>query len=223
MQVKLTWAVIAVIALGLFGIVMFTFAEDRSNEYEPMQETKNEKSIIETQQEKERKFYSDYIEKDIVEYEQPLYVNFDPAVLEYRYNKYFKDLNIDRSMHFGEVGFNAEEISTNLSDKISIYGSLGSEMNAFTHLSLIGAEITTDKEIEEFKEVALAFFTAVANQKLSVERRKDILYKTMNFEDILKNGGQTEFFIEDIKYNLLQEQQSEGLFIELIVSNNKNN
>lgn len=223
MQVKLTWAVIAVIALGLCGIVMYTFAEDPSNEYESKQETKNEKSIIETQQEKDREFYSDYIEKDIVEYEQPLYVNFDPTVLEYRYNKYFKDLKVERSMHFGEVNFDTVNISTKLSDKISIFGSLGSEMNAFTRLNLIGAKITTDKEIEEFKEIAIAFFTSVANQKLSVERRKEILYKAMNFEDILKNGGQTEFFIEDIKYNLLQEQQSEGLFIELIVSNNKNN
>ena len=217
MQFKLTWGAIAVLALGLFGIVIYTFTGDVSK-----QETKNEKSIIETQQEKERKFYSDYIENDMVEFEQPLYANFDPAMLEYRYNKYFKDLNIDRSMHFGKVDFNTEEVSTNLNDKISIYGSLGSEMTDFTHLNLIGAEITTDKEIEEFKEIALAFFTSAANQKISVESRKDILYKTMNFEDILKNGGQTEFIIEDIKYILLQEQLSEGLSIQLIVTNNNN-
>lgn len=82
-------------------------------------------------------------------------------------------------MHFEEVGFDEVEISTHLSDKISIFGSLESEMNTFTHLNLIGAEIFTDNKIEEFKDFGLAFFTSVVNQKISVERRKDILYKAM--------------------------------------------
>lgn len=60
-------------------MVMFTFAEDPNKGYEPLQETKDEKSIIETEPEKDKQFYSDYIDKELA-YQQALDNNLDPAV-----------------------------------------------------------------------------------------------------------------------------------------------
>lgn len=210
------WGVIAVIALGLFSMIMFTFAEDPNKDNEPLQETKDEKSIIETKPEKDKQFYSDYIDKELA-YKQALDNNLDPSVLEHRYNKYFKELKIDRSMDFGSVRYGSVKISTELSDHVTIYGSMQNDTMLFTDFNLIGFDLHTDKEINEFKEITLAFFTSIANQDI-----EDILYKSMNFNEIIKNGGEAEFIIKDIKYSLFQHEDEYGSFIQFFASTIKN-
>lgn len=216
MPLKRMWGAIAVIALGLISMVMFTFAEDPNKGYKPIKETKDEKSIIETAPEKDKQFYSDYIDKELA-YKQALDNNLDPPVLEYRYNKYFKELKIDRSMDFGPVRYGSVKISTELSGNAIIHGWMQDDTMLFTSISLIGIDLKTDKEVNEFKEITLAFFTSIANQDI-----EDILYKSMNFNEIIKNGGEVEFIIKDIKYSLTQHQDEYGSFIQCYVSTIKN-
>lgn len=215
------WSAIAVIALGLFGIVMYSFAEDPNKNYEPKQETKQEtkkeKLPVETTQVKDKQHYSNYIDKEL---SANHYIgdNLDPSVFEYTYNKYFSDLKIDRSIDFGPVRYGSVSVSADLSDKIFIKGSMLSDSMMFTELYLYGFGLKTDKEINEFKEITLAVFTSVANQDV-----KDSLYKTMNFNEKIKNGGEVELIMGDIKYVLSQSKLDDGsLLITFLVSNIKN-
>ncbi|MEC2056111.1 hypothetical protein I6J18_01805 [Peribacillus psychrosaccharolyticus] len=216
MAFKRMWGAIAVIALGLISMVMFTFAEDPNKGYKPLKDTKDEKSIVETAKEKDKQLTSKYINKELA-YKQALDNNLDPAVLEHHYNNYFKELKINRSMDFGPVRYGSVSISTELSDNVTIYGSMQDDTMLFTILNLIGFDLHTDKEINDFKEITLAFFTSIANQDI-----KDILYKSMNFNEIIKNGGEVEFIIKDIKYSLTKHKDESGSFITFHVSTIKN-
>lgn len=216
MPFKRMWGAIAVITLGLISIVIFTFAEDPNKGYKPIKETKDEKSIVETEPKKDKQLTSKYINKELA-YQQALDNNLDPAVLEHRYNKYFKELKIDRSIDFGPVRYGSVKISTKLNDKVIIHGSMQDDTMLFTSLSLTGIDLKTDKEIKDFKEITLAFFTSIANQGI-----EDILYISMNFNEIIKNGGEVEFIIKDIKYSLFQHKDEYGSLIQFYVSTIKN-
>lgn len=61
-------------------------------------------------------------------------------------------------MDFGPVRYGSVKISTELSDNVKIYGSMQEDTMLFTSLRLIGFDLHTDKEINEFKEITLAFF-----------------------------------------------------------------
>lgn len=216
MPVKRMWGAIAVIAMGIISMVMFTFAEDPNKDNKHVQETKDEKSIVETAPEKDKQLTSKYINKELA-YKQALDSTLDPAVLEHRYNNYFKELKINRSMDFGPVRYGSVSISTELSDNVTIHGSMQDDTMLFTSLNLIGFDLHTDKEINEFKEITLALFTSIANQDI-----KDILYKSMNFNEIIKNGGEVEYIIKDVTYSLTKHKDESGSLIQFYVSTIKN-
>lgn len=87
-------------------------------------------------------------------------------MLEYRYNKYFSELKIDRSIDFGTIKKRSVETSTDITDKISIYGVLNADTMKFTKVDLTGFGLTTHKELDDYREVALAFFRVIADEDI---------------------------------------------------------
>lgn len=212
---KLKWGAIAVIALGLFFIIGSTFIEDSANSERYEKAKEKEQSLIKAEHEKEkvREKYKKQVDKAITE-THIIDDSLDPTVLSYRYNKYFKGLKIDHSISFGDSSYDARAFPN---EKIVIGGTLSSNSRKFSKLYLAGLDLTEDKEINEFKNIALAFFTSVANQDIPIKDREDIL--NMNLDKVIKNGGETMFQIGQIEYRFLNSGDS---VLRIDVTNSKN-
>lgn len=208
------WVAIAVIALGLFSIVGSTFIEDLGNSARFEEANEKEKSIIEAEQEKQ-KVRQRNIEriKESTTDTHTIDDLLDPSVLAYRYNKYFKDLKIDRSIKFDNENIRMVKSSAFPNDKTVIFGSMASNTGAFATVALKGLDLQTDKDMAEFKEIALGFFISVASKDLSNKDKEEILYKELELDNIIKNGGKKEYYIEDIKFTLNNEDSIIGLSV----------
>lgn len=215
MQGKLKWGAIAVIALGLFFIIGSTFIEDSANSERYEKAKEKEQSLIKAEQEKEkaRQKYKEQSDKAIAK-THIIDDSLDPTVLAYRYNKYFKGLKIDHSISFGDSSYDATAFPN---DKIVISGTLSPNSRKFSKIYLAGLNLTEDKEINEFKNIALAFFTSVANQDIPLRDREDIL--NIHLDKVMKNDGETEFQMGQIKYRFFSIEDSE---IRIDISNSKN-
>lgn len=200
------WSTIAVISLALFCVIAYTFVEDSGNSAELEEAKEKEQSIVEAEQEKQkaRKRYAKQVEEATMD-THAIDNILDPSVLAYRYNKYFKDLNIDHSIKFDNEDMRMVKASTYPNDKTVIFGSMTSNTWLFSKIALKGFDIETDKDITEFKEIALAFFISVASQDLSNKDKEEILYKELKLGNIIKNGGKKEYHIEDIKFTVNKE------------------
>lgn len=215
MQGKLKWGAIAVIALGLFFIIGSTFIEDSANSERYEKAKEKEQSLIKAEQEKEkaREKYKKQVDKAITE-THIIDDSLDPTVLEYRYNKYFEGLKIDRSISFGNSSYDATAYPT---DKTVIGGTLSPKSNKFSKLYLAGLDLTEDKEIDEFKNIALAFFTSVLNQGIPIKTREDIL--NIHLDKVIKNVGETEFQTGKIKFKFTH---TDNAVIRIDVTHSKN-
>ncbi|MEK3797000.1 hypothetical protein MHI18_01895 [Peribacillus sp. FSL H8-0477] len=207
MQGKLKWGAIAVIALGLFFIIGSTFIEDSANSERYEKAKEKEQEIVKAEQEKEkaRQKYKEQSDKAIAK-THIIDNSLDPTVLEYRYNKYFKDLNIDHSITFGDVKSGSYKAMVYPTDKTVMSGTLAPNSRKFSKLLLAGLNLTEDEEINEFKTIALAFFTSVFNQDIPIKTREDIL--DIHLGKVIKNGGETEFQTGKIKFKFLNTEDS---------------
>ncbi|MEC2056134.1 hypothetical protein I6J18_01690 [Peribacillus psychrosaccharolyticus] len=215
MQAKTMWGAIAVIALGLFFIIGSTFIEDSANSERYEKAKEKEQSIVKAEQEKEkaRQRHKKQIDKATTK-THIIDDSLDPTVLAYRYNKYFKGLKIDHSISFGDSSYDARAFPN---DKIVIGGTLSPNSRKFSKLYLAGLNLTEDKEINEFKNIALAFFTSVFNQDIPIKDREGIL--NIHLDKVMKNGGETMFQTGKIEYRFLNIKDS---VIRIDVTNIKN-
>ena len=215
------WGAISVIALGLLTIVVYSFTNDSNKREESKEEIKQEvkeeaKLPVETTPVKDKQHYSDYIDKDLMP-NHLLGNSLDPYSFEFRFNKYFKDLNIDRSIDFGQVRVGSVRTNTSIGENIFVHASMHQDNMMLTGLSLTGFELETKEDFKEFKEVTLAFLASSAGK----DRAYDF-YKQLKFDDIVKNGGNSEFIVGDIKYVLANNIDDGGILIQLFITNIKN-
>lgn len=217
MQTKTMWGAIAIIALGLFFIIGSTFKEDSANNERYEKAKEEEQKIVKAEQEKEkaRQKYKEQADKAIAK-THIIDDSLDPTTLAYRYNKYLKGLKIEHSISFGDNSYDAKAYPN---DKIVMGGTLSPNSRQFTKLYLAGLDLTTDKDIDEFKDIASAFFTSVTNQDIPIKDREEILLRKLDLGNIMKNGGETEFQIGDIKYTLDCDKDS---LVRIDVVNVKN-
>ena len=201
MQLKLMWCSIAVIAIGLFSVVASTYKEDSRNITEFKQD-ENKSSIIEAAKEKDKKLIPVVVDttNDI----HSLDHNLDPNVFAYRYNSFFETMEINGSVEFSKSSL-PDEIFAKVGDKITINGVTHPDTLSITSISLLGVDLKSADEIENFKNILFAFYISVVDQDLTPNEIDDIFYDELKCEKIIQNGGKSEALVGEIKYNFSNE------------------
>lgn len=214
MQLKLMWGAIAVIVIGLFSVVASTYKEDSRNITETKQ-VENKSSIIEAAKEKDKKLIPVLV--DTANEIHSLDNNLVPDVFAYRYNSFFETTEINGSVEFSE-GSLPYDIFAKVGDKITISGVTHPDTLSLTKISLLGDDLKSADEIENFKNILFAFYISVVDQDLTPNEIDDIFYDELKCEKIIQNGGESEALVGEIKYNF----SNEGSEMSLRVTNINN-
>lgn len=201
MQLKLMWGAIAVIVIGLFSVVASTYKEDSRNITEIKQD-ENKSSIIEAAKEKDKKLIPVLV--DTANEIHSLDNNLVSDVFAYRYNSFFETMEINGSVEFSE-GSLPYDIFAKVGDKITISGVTHPDTLSLTKISLLGDDLKSADEIENFKNILFAFYISVVDQDLTPKEIDDIFYDELKCEKIIQNGGEAEALVGEIKYNFSNE------------------
>lgn len=201
MQLKLMWCSIAVIAIGLFSVVASTYKEDSRNITEIKQD-ENKSSIIEAAKEKDKKLIPVVV--DTTNEIHSLDNNLDPNVFAYRYNSFFETMEIKGSVEFSKSSL-PDEFFAKVGDKITINGVTHPDTLSITNIRLLGVDLKSADEIENFKNILFAFYISVVDQDLTPNEIDDIFYDELKCEKIIQNGGESEALVGEIKYNFSNE------------------
>ncbi|MEC2055969.1 hypothetical protein I6J18_02535 [Peribacillus psychrosaccharolyticus] len=207
MQLKLMWCTIAVIVIGLFSVVASTYKEDSRNITEIKQD-ENKRSIIEAAKEKDKKLIPVVV--DPANEIHSLDNNLVPDVFAYRYNSFFETMEINGSVDFSE-GALPDEIFAKVGDKITINGVTHPDTLSITNIRLLGVDLKSADEIENFKNILFAFFISVVDQNLTPKEIDEIFYDELECEKIIQNGGGSEALVGEIKYNFSNEESEMSL------------
>lgn len=201
MQLKLMWCSIAVIAIGLFSVVASTYKEDSRNITEIKQD-ENKSSIIEAAKEKDKKLIPVVV--DTTNEIHSLDNNLDLNVFAYRYNSFFETMEIKGSVEFSKSSL-PDEFFAKVGDKITINGVTHPDTLSITNIRLLGVDLKSADEIENFKNILFAFYISVVDQDLTPNEIDDIFYDELKCEKIIQNGGESEALVGEIKYNFSNE------------------